>query len=468
MKYKILVVDNEIETILSTKSVLEIWGYEVESAKSGIEAIEKVRGAKTEFAVALIDFRMPEMNGVETGVAIRSANKEISIVIYSADVESSDPVYETMKSKIGDFVRLRKNSNTDTLEKALKDACSRFEEHRTLKPDEQKKEAREFLAKFNLIGQSNGMVEVGKWIIVGQKTDKHMLILGESGVGKELVARGIHNNSPKPFLALNCGTLRNLDLLASELFGHEKGAFTGAIGRKIGIFEAAQGGTVFLDEIDRMPLHAQNYLLRVLQEKKVKRVGSSGEEYPVNFRLIAAAKPGIENLVKKELFQADLYYRLKHLVVKIPPLRERREDIKLLIDHFKKLENTKTNQKKEFLMQTVHALENHVWEGNVRELQNLVESLMLRSTTDKIGPSLLGPEFKRINIVASNSAVSLKEYDRKVQEQRRDYVTALVQTAGSLRQAATWLEVGPSTVSYIVNPPEKKLDLEPLNEDEQD
>jgi len=269
-----------------------------------------------------ISCRATFCSGKIIGIAIRNFNKEISIVIYSADTESPEPIFETHESKIGDFVKLKKNTNMDRLQRALQEGCLKYEENRVLRPDERKKEAKEFLSQYDLVGQSRGMVEVGNGINLARKTDCHVLTLGETGSGKEVVANAIHNKSKKNFLALNCGAL-NTNTLASELFGHEKGAYTGAHQRKIGIFEAAQGGTVFLDEIDKMPIASQNYLLRVIEEKKVRRMGGTGEEYSVNFRLIAAAKPGIRDLIKKELFLADLYFRLKHLVISIPPLRDK-------------------------------------------------------------------------------------------------------------------------------------------------
>lgn len=274
-----------------------------------------------------------------------------------------------------------------------------------------------------------------------------VLILGESGTGKELVAELIVNNSPrkgKPFLQINCGAIPE-NLVESELFGYEKGAFTGADskGRK-GLFEAAEGGTVFLDEIGDLPLHIQVKLLRVLQQRKVTRVGGT-ESIPLNVRVIAATHQNLEAMVREGRFREDLYYRLNVVTISIPPLRDRKEDIIPLVNHFLSSVNQKYQTKKSIYSDTIDSFESYAWPGNVRELENLVENLVITTPGDIIRQKNLPEKFRSSTLpLRSEKILPLKTI---VEQTERQAISYALEKCGSVRKAAAALEVNPSTIT---------------------
>ena len=274
-----------------------------------------------------------------------------------------------------------------------------------------------------------------------------VLILGESGTGKELVTELIVNNSPrkdKPFLQINCGAIPE-NLVESELFGYEKGAFTGADnkGRK-GLFEAAEGGTVFLDEIGDLPLHVQVKLLRVLQQRKVTRVGGT-ESIPLNVRVIAATHQNLEAMVREGRFREDLYYRLNVVTIPIPPLRDRKEDIIPLVNHFLSSVNQKYQTNKSIYSDTIDSFESYAWPGNVRELENLVENLVITTPGDIIRRKNL-PEKLRSSVLTlrPENILPLKTIVDRTERQAISYA---LEKYGSVRKAAAALEVNPSTIT---------------------
>lgn len=274
-----------------------------------------------------------------------------------------------------------------------------------------------------------------------------VLILGESGTGKELVAELIVNNSPrkeKPFLQINCGAIPE-NLVESELFGYEKGAFTGADskGRK-GLFEAAEGGTVFLDEIGDLPLHVQVKLLRVLQQRKVTRVGGT-ESIPLNVRVLAATHQNLEAMVREGRFREDLYYRLNVVTISIPPLRDRKEDIIPLANHFLSSVNQKYQTKKSIYSDTIDSFESYAWPGNVRELENLVENLVITTPGDIIRRKNLPEKFHSSTPpLCSRKILPLKTI---VEQTERQAISYALEKCGSVRKAAAALEVNPSTIT---------------------
>ena len=276
-----------------------------------------------------------------------------------------------------------------------------------------------------------------------------VLILGESGTGKELVAELIVNHSPrkdKPYLQVNCGAIPE-NLIESELFGYEKGAFTGADnkGHK-GLFEAANGGTVFLDEIGDLPLHMQVKLLRVLQQRKVTRVGGT-EPIDIDVRVIAATNKNLEQMVREERFREDLYYRLNVVSIQIPPLRERKEDIVPLLNHFLMVVNQKYHTQKSIFSDTIDAFENYPWPGNVRELENLLENLVITTPGDIIKRENLPEKFWAAGSgTASDQDGEILPLKQTVEQAEQAAIQRAIRQCGSVRKAASALGVDPSTI----------------------
>ena len=364
----ILVVDDDRAHRTMLRTLLGGWGYVVQEADDGARAIEQVH--EKSYDLILMDVRMVEVSGLEALSEIKSYNPAIPIIIMTA-YSSVETAVEALKKGAYDY--LSKPLDFDELELAI----GRAMDHTRLK--EENRALKERLGVgFNtgdIIGHSRVMVELLETVALVAPTEATVLITGESGTGKELIASAIHLNSPrreKPFIQLNCAAITET-LLESELFGHEKGAFTGADRRKEGRFRLANRGSIFLDEISEMSVAMQAKLLRVLQEKEIQRVG--GEEVlRVDVRVIAATNRDLKAEIKGGRFREDLYYRLNVVALAVPALRERREDIPLLAQHF--LDSfAEKNRKhiKGFTPQAMDRLVRYDWPGNVRELMNAIE-----------------------------------------------------------------------------------------------
>ncbi|MGB7064041.1 MAG: sigma-54 dependent transcriptional regulator [Syntrophobacteria bacterium] len=364
----ILVVDDDRAHRTMLRTLLGGWGYVVQEADDGARAIEQVH--EKSYDLILMDVRMVEVSGLEALSEIKSYNPAIPIIIMTA-YSSVETAVEALKKGAYDY--LSKPLDFDELELAI----GRAMDHTRLK--EENRALKERLGVgFNtgdIIGHSRVMVELLETVALVAPTEATVLITGESGTGKELIASAMHLNSPrreKPFIQLNCAAITET-LLESELFGHEKGAFTGADRRKEGRFRLANRGSIFLDEISEMSVAMQAKLLRVLQEKEIQRVG--GEEVlRVDVRVIAATNRDLKAEIKDGRFREDLYYRLNVVALAVPALRERREDIPLLAQHF--LDSfAEKNRKhiKGFTPQAMDRLVRYDWPGNVRELMNAVE-----------------------------------------------------------------------------------------------
>ena len=446
MKYKILVVDDLEVNLISTRLLLEKWGYGVETANGGDEALSKITRADEEFAVVLLDYRMPGKDGAMVAREIRAANDEAVILMFSAD-DSRDALKDTWAAGAVGF--LDKDCDPETLLEALENNCRKFEEtSRTLKTRRPQGSNETLIASLGMAGASNEMAEVSLQTLRYRTSDDPVLILGETGTGKELIARALYTGSPDQFRVVDCTIYQgSTQLLESELFGYEKGAFTGASNMgKVGILESARGGTIFFDEIHRLSLEAQGKLLRVLQEKKLRRVGGT-EAYPVNFRIIAAGKPDLEQTVKNGLFIPDLYYRLNVLTINVPALRARRADIAPLVAYFCKKYSEKTGQKKNFLMKTVRYLEGYSWPGNIRELENTVKKLLVDSPGNTVDPKQLDCKFFSATDQALSNIETLAELERRQDaEKRKLLVNTLNATNWTATKAATQLGVPSSTM----------------------
>ncbi|RDV81196.1 sigma-54-dependent transcriptional regulator [Ammonifex thiophilus] len=399
----ILVVDDEKSVCEALKDVLEESGYSVVTATSGREALEKVNLIRPH--AVLLDIRMPEMDGIKVLQVLREKYPGVPVILMTA---YSDTQTTINAMRHGAFEYIVKPINLDELLSTLEKATTVTEPLVTVGKGEVAPRPG------TLIGCSPAMQEVYKTIGRIADSDVTVLIQGESGTGKELVAEAIHYNSPRqgrPFVKIDCTAIPE-NLLESELFGHEKGAFTGAHTRKLGKFELADGGTVFLDEIGDISPALQAKLLRFLQEKAFERVGGT-ETRRVDVRIIAATNKDLEERVKSGLFREDLYYRLNVVEIRLPPLRERKEDVMLLVDYFVSLSNRKFGKQVTGLTRSVaDILLQYNWPGNVRELRNVCERAVLMARGNVITPESL-PEYL-LRAVRSRSETWHPAEDKRV------------------------------------------------------
>jgi two-component system response regulator HydG len=367
MKARILVVDDDRAHLTMLTAMLESWGYEVETAPDGSEAVEKVR--RRAYDAILTDVRMAEVDGIEALRRIKAFNPCLPVLIMTA-YSSVDTAVGALKA--GAFDYLHKPLDFDELRGGLQRALAHGGQGRGA-------EGGKTPAPQGMIGAAPAMRELFSMIRAVAPSEASVLVLGESGTGKELVARALHEGSPRAsrrLVTVNCAALAE-SLLESELFGHEKGAFTGAQRQRDGLFVQADGGTLFMDEIGEMPLALQAKLLRALQQGEVQRLGSD-RPVRVDVRIIAATNRDLEAEVRAGHFREDLYYRLNVIALRVPALRERPEDIPLLAGHF--LERFSRRNRKSFRGFSPRAMDlmlRHDWPGNVRELENAVERAVI-------------------------------------------------------------------------------------------
>ena len=381
---RILVVDDEMVVCESCQRILEEEGYEIETALSGMEAFEKMK--ENPFDIVITDLKMPGIDGMEVLRTLRRDYPDV-IVIMITGFSTVETAVEAMK--LGAFDYIPKPFTPDEVSVVVKKAA----EKRSLLLENLylRQELQEKYGFGNIVGKSKKMQEIYHIITKVAPTDSTVLIYGQSGTGKELIARAIHFNSPrrdKQFVPVDCAVLSE-NLLESELFGHIRGSFTGAVTTKPGLFEVADGGTVFLDEVGNISLSIQAKLLRVLQEREFTPVGGTKSK-KVDIRLIAATNKDLEKMIKEETFREDLYYRLNIVPIRLPTLKERQEDIPLLAGHFlKKYSEEMGKTIKGFTSEAMEKLIKHPWPGNVRELENLVERSVVMCEEDMIRGELL-------------------------------------------------------------------------------
>lgn len=385
----ILVADDEPNIRRVLEAVLSKDGHTVQTAENGRKGLE-ILSKDNNIDLLITDLIMPDMNGVELLAAAKEINSNISVLMITA--------HGTIKSavdamKLGAFDYITKPFDLDEIKLVVKNALERrnlIEENKSLPA--QLKTSSSF-GNTNMIGASPAMHDVFKMIDRVKDSRASVLIRGESGTGKEGVARALHYNSiraDKPFVAVACVALSE-QLLQSELFGHEKGSFTGAVGQKKGRFEMANHGTLFLDEIGDIPHTVQMMLLRVLQEREFERVGGT-ETIKVDMRLVTATNQNLEQLVEEGKFREDLFYRLQVITINMPPLRERMEDIPALVEHFIEMYARDNGKQIEFVSpEALELMMKYRWPGNVRELENTIERAIVLAETDAklITPDLL-------------------------------------------------------------------------------
>ena len=369
MSASILVVDDEEAIVSSLGSILQDEGYEVAVAKSGVEALKIYTVDPPD--LMLLDIWMPEMDGLETLRRVKELVPTAQVMVMSGHGSIETAVKAI---KLGAYDYIEKPLSLENVTLRVKHALEQFrleEENRSLRTKVQR--------KFELVGQSPAMQQLRQLIDTAGPTNSRVLVGGENGTGKELVARAIHLQSARadrPFVAVNCAAIPET-LIESELFGHEKGSFSGATSMKRGQFEQADGGTLFLDEIGDMSLNTQAKVLRALQEQQFNRVGGT-KLLKVDVRVLAASNKDLMKEIEKGTFREDLYYRLNVVPIVVPPLRERREDIPLLIRHFMKLHAEEQGLRtKEVTPDAMAVFQQYEWPGNIRELRNLIERLMI-------------------------------------------------------------------------------------------
>ncbi len=382
MSASILIVDDEESILTSLSDILRDEGYDVAVAKNGVDALRAYTMDPPD--LMLLDIWMPEMDGMETLRRVRELAPTAQVMMMSGHGSIETAVKAI---KLGAYDYIEKPLSLENVTLRVKHALDQYrleQENRTLRTTVQR--------KFELVGQSPAMQQLRQLIQTAGPTNSRVLIGGENGTGKELVARAIHMQSARanrPFVAVNCAAIPET-LIESELFGHEKGAFTGATSMKRGQFEQADSGTLFLDEIADMSLNTQAKVLRALQEQQFTRVGGT-KLLKVDVRVLAASNKNLLKEIEKGTFRDDLFYRLNVVPIIVPPLRERREDIPLLIRHFMKVHAEEQGLRtKEVSPETMALYQQYDWPGNIRELRNLIERLMIMVPESVIGPAHAG------------------------------------------------------------------------------
>ena len=382
----ILIVDDESEIRESLQTLLELEGYRVQTAGSGEEGLAHI--ASHPFDLMLLDLALPGKSGIEVLAEIRERDPQLAVIMITAYGTVENAV-SAMQAGAVNFIQKPWDN-----EKLLADLRAAIARRRAEEENIQLKRALKQRYNFqNIVGKSEAMLRILDLVTQVAPSRSTILIQGESGTGKELIAKAIHMNSPRkdrPFVPVNAGSTP-ADLLESTLFGHVKGAFTSAVTSKKGLFEIADRGTLFLDEIGTMSLETQAKILRVLQDRKFMHLGGV-QEIQVDVRVIAATNVDLRRLVKEGRFREDLFYRLNVITLELPPLRKRREDIPLLVEHFLQKFCAENGQPpKQFSTEALRPLLDYDWPGNVRELENLVERAVVLSSGAMIGPDLLPP-----------------------------------------------------------------------------
>jgi len=439
---KIFVIDDDKSQRENLSGHLEDIGHEIKNCSSGNECLEYI---KKEFVDLIItDFRMPGLSGLEVLKEVKKINPDISVILVTAFGTVQNAV-EAMKLGAVDYIT--KPIDLDEIELKI----NKLNEHRQLVQENYilKEQLQKNVNFSKIIYKSDEMDEVLNMVSRVSDSDTSVFIHGESGTGKEMIAQAIHNASPRkkhPFIAVNCAAIPDT-LFESELFGHEKGAFTGANERKKGRFEIASEGTLFLDEIADIPMNFQVKLLRVLQSGEFQRLGSS-QNLKTNVRIISATNKNLKKLAEKEEFRSDLYYRLNVIPISIPPLRDRKNDISLLAKHFvEKHASRNKRKKKEISTEALDLLTRYKFPGNVRELENIIERAVILSRSDIISAKdfPINQDELSENIYKGTLPEQLKQFENNIiQKALRE--TNNVQTA-----AAKKLGISEATLRYKIN-----------------
>jgi DNA-binding NtrC family response regulator len=445
----LLIIDDEKSLLEVLSMVFKKEGYEVKAAASGAEALEILNSNSVDLVIT--DIRMPHISGMEILQYVKGNMPEVPVIVITA-YGSIQQAVEALKAGALDYIV----KPFDVEE--LKILVARGLERKHLEQENLllKKDLKEKFRFEDMIGKSRLMQEIYVLIEKVASTDSTVLITGESGTGKEMAARAIHNLSrrrDKPFVTINCAALPE-SLLESELFGHTKGSFTGAVSDKKGMFEVAHKGTLFLDEIGEMSPWTQVKLLRALQERKIRRVGGT-EEIPIDVRVIAATNQDLKKRIEEGKFREDLYYRLNVISFEMPPLRKRVEDIPLLVQHFLQKYCQQMGKKMKRLAPEVMGIfEVYTWPGNIRELENVIERIVAIEDRETITSACLPPEMvgmaRKDEIrVELEPNFNLNDYLDSIA--KRYILKALDMSGGRLKKAAPLLGVSYRTLRYLVD-----------------
>jgi two-component system, NtrC family, response regulator AtoC len=433
-RVRILAVDDDAVACQLLQEVLEQEGYQVSTAIRGQEAIDLAR--EVPFDLAIVDIRIPDISGIEVLKALKRINTQMPVLMTTA-YSSMDTAIEAIRQGAYDY--LSKPCKIEELSLTVKRA---LEQYKLLRENQYfRQELRQKYKFENIVGTTPAMLEVYKTVARLVDSKATVLIQGESGTGKELIARAIHFNGPRaerPFVAVECASLAE-SLLESELFGHVRGAFTGAVETKKGLFEIAEGGTIFLDEIAEISQPLQAKLLRVLQEHEIRRVGGT-EPIPLDVRVIAATNKDLESVVKAGRFREDLFYRLNVVTVYLPPLRQRQEDVPLLANHFLR-KYSEANHKliTHITPEAMELLCSYDWPGNVRELEHGIERAVTLTMNTCLLPEDLVPKRQRQisprQLGGSPPLLSLEELEKQ-------HIQAVIRaTQGNKKKAAQILGI---------------------------
>ncbi len=452
----VLLIDDEENILNFMSKALKKEGYEPHAYTDPRLAVAKLSSINPQVVVS--DIVMPNMNGLEVLEAIKRFNLETNVILITAHASIESAISAV---RGGAFDYLTKPFELDELSLVVQRALSEKRLSTAFPSVERKTQSMYHVS--NLIGASPKMQEIYRLLEKVAKSESTVLVVGESGTGKEMVARAVHYNSPRrinSFVSVNCASLPD-QLLESELFGHEKGSFTGAFATKPGLLELAKGGTFLLDEVGDMSLNVQAKLLRALQEREIKRVGGL-ENIPVDVRIIAATSKDLREEIEKKSFREDLFYRINVIPIFLPPLRERREDIPVLIDHFIKFLKNKYHMDKEleFLPDAKEYLVAYHWPGNIRELENIVERLYMLAEKKSLGKTdiikILDTELRSEKDMTRGGTMLIELKNETERFERKMIEQALQDAGGNKLQAAKKLHCSRQTLQYKI----KKYNLE--------
>jgi len=435
---RILIVDDEQSMCQFLSVLMKREGYEVLTASSGHKALELLASRTPD--VVITDLNMPGMDGIQLLDEIKNADDALPVIIMTA--------YASQKSAIdalnsGAFQYLEKHAKNDEIKLAVKNAL----EMRRVRSENSylKRQLKKSHSTKEIIGKSDAMVDVFKMVDKVAEADSTILISGESGTGKELIAREIHYRSRRasgPFVSINCGALPK-DLLESNLFGHVKGSFTGAVRDQMGLFQVAGGGTFFLDEVGEMQPETQVKLLRALQEREIIPVGGTAP-LKIDVRMVAATNADLERRVREGTFRTDLYYRLNVIPVNLPSLRKRRDDIPILVDHFLK-RYVGPDGPRSLNKEAMDILLRYDWPGNVRELENVIERAVILSEGNLLGPSDL-PD-KVVHPTSTRGSLIIDRPEMSLEDLERHYIFKVLEFTGwQKKRASDILGINASTL----------------------
>lgn len=446
-RYQVLIVEDDEKMNQGLLHILSKQDYAVQTVDTGEKALEKIR--QTRFDLVITDLKLPGIDGMEVLNAVKEYDPDILMLMITA-YGTVDTAVKAMKQGAEDYIM--KPFEMEELRLVVKKILEKralFLQNRQLQRQLKRKYTFE-----NIIGTSEAMLKVFKTIESVMDSRTTVLIRGETGTGKELVASAIHFNSNKsstPYLPVNCAAL-NENLLASELFGHVKGAFTGAVSNKQGLFEAADGGTVFLDEIGDMGIGLQQAFLRVLESGEIQPVGSFDRK-KVRVRIIAATHKDLETMVEKGSFRKDLYYRLNVVMIDLPPLRERKGDIALLAHHFLKQHAARNDKSIDSISKPVlDLLETYDWPGNIRELENIIERATLFEPSREITLDSLPPFLTQKKSSRKSSSTGSGGDIKSLEQLSKNHIMEVLKLTGNNKtQTAKLLGIDRSTLWRIMN-----------------